>query len=87
MSNIKDCRKYILPPCTKVNKIGGGGAPLRSASGRILTQFRDDPNICFSDSMRNHVDIDLRYKSSPKNKMTYKMQLGNLKCKCKLNLH
>ncbi|KAG4079023.1 hypothetical protein HA402_001678 [Bradysia odoriphaga] len=72
-----DCRKYILPPCNKVNKIGGGGAPLRSASGRILTQFRDDPNICFSDSMRNHVDIDLRYKSSPKNKMTYKMQLGN----------
>lgn len=75
---MQDCRKYkrYRFPAYRDKLRGGGGAPLRSASGRILTGICDDPAISFNDPNRYHVDIDLRYKSSPKSKMEYKMQLG-----------
>ena len=57
---------------------GGGGAPLRSASGRMLTSFRDDPLISFSEPLRKHVDIELRYKSTPVKKRNYKLQLDKI---------
>lgn len=58
-------------------KAGGGGAPLRNASGKIITYFRDDPIISFNEANRNHVNNELRYKTSASSKMQYKMQLGN----------
>lgn len=56
-------------------KRGGGGAPLRSSTGKIITRFRDDPNIAFSDSARKHVENHLRYKTSNEDKKKYKMEL------------
>lgn len=61
-------------------KFGGGGAPLRSASGQILTSYREDPIISFNESNRKHVDINLRYKASRNQKMDYKAQLGIFGC-------
>lgn len=69
---------------------GGGGAPIRSASGRLLTVFRDDPIISFSDPTRRHVDINLRYRSTPRKKFNYRMQLDKIvaeKEKLKRNRH
>lgn len=57
-------------------KAGGGGAPLRNASGKIVTYFRDDPIISFNEANRNHVNNELRYKTSASSKMQYKLQLG-----------
>lgn len=54
---------------------GGGGAPLRSSTGQIITKFREDPAIQFSDSARKHVENHLRYKTSNESKKQYKMDL------------
>lgn len=56
-------------------KRGGGGAPLRSSTGQIITKFREDPIISFSDSARKHVENHLRYKTSSEDKKQYKMEL------------
>lgn len=56
-------------------KRGGGGAPLRSSTGQIITKFREDPNIAFNDSARKHVENHLRYKTSTEQKKQYKMDL------------
>lgn len=58
---------------------GGGGAPLRSSTGQIITKFREDPIISFSDSARKHVENNLRYKTSTEQKKQYKMELD--KCR------
>lgn len=57
---------------------GGGGAPLRSASGQIVTGFTDDPIISFNDANRYHVDNELRYKTTPAQKQTYKAELDRI---------
>lgn len=80
ISFLQDCRKFTIPYYTKQLKTGGGGAPLRNASGKIITAFRDDPMISFSESTRNHVDNELRYKATPAAKMNYKLQLGKSSC-------
>ncbi|XP_059609972.1 uncharacterized protein LOC132257193 isoform X2 [Phlebotomus argentipes] len=75
---INTVRNYVPPlPMPKIRG-GGGGAPIRSNSGRLITTFRDDPSITFKDQTRNIVDIELRYKTSPKNKKTYKMELDKI---------
>lgn len=56
-------------------KRGGGGAPLRSSTGQIITKFREDPIISFNDSARKHVENHLRYKASNESKKQYKMEL------------
>lgn len=56
-------------------KRGGGGAPLRSSTGQLITKYRDDPSIAFSDSARKHVENHLRYKTSTEEKKQYKMEL------------
>ncbi|XP_053678719.1 uncharacterized protein LOC128729093 [Anopheles nili] len=57
---------------------GGGGAPIRSASGQILTGLTDDPIISFNDANRYHVDNELRYKTSPAQKQTYRAELDRI---------
>lgn len=64
-------RKFL----NKKSIIGGGGAPIRSSSGKLLVPLRDDPDISFRDSTRNHVDIDLRYKRTPSEQRAYKQEL------------
>ncbi|XP_040174118.1 uncharacterized protein LOC120906469 isoform X1 [Anopheles arabiensis] len=57
---------------------GGGGAPIRSASGQIVTGLTDDPIISFNDANRYHVDNELRYKTSPAQKQTYRAELDRI---------
>ncbi|XP_055698437.1 uncharacterized protein LOC129798945 isoform X3 [Phlebotomus papatasi] len=75
---INTVRNYVPPPPMPKIRGGGGGAPIRSNSGRLITTFRDDPSITFKDQTRNIVDIELRYKTSPKVKKTYKMELDKI---------
>lgn len=77
--SFNDIRSYIPPPTAPRFRGGGGGAPIRSSTGQIITTFRDDPQISFKDSTRNIVDIELRYKATPKMKKTYKMELGEFR--------
>lgn len=58
--------------------MGGGGAPIRSSSGRVVTTLKEDPLISYNDANRRHVDIALRYRTTRQNKMNYKMQLDQL---------
>lgn len=76
-----DVRNYVVgtTPSAGVSRIfrsGGGGAPLRSESGRVITTFREDPALSFNDATRNIVDIELRYKQTPQMKKKYKLELG-----------
>jgi transcription initiation factor IIE alpha subunit len=57
---------------------GGGGAPIRSASGRLLTYLREDPMISFNSTNKRHVDNMLRYKTTPEAQRTYKQQLDRI---------
>uniref|UniRef100_A0A182KBE0 Uncharacterized protein n=1 Tax=Anopheles christyi TaxID=43041 RepID=A0A182KBE0_9DIPT len=57
---------------------GGGGAPIRSASGQIVTGLTDDPIISFNDANRYHVDNELRYKTTPAQKQTYRAELDRI---------
>ncbi|XP_055605057.1 uncharacterized protein LOC129753273 isoform X2 [Uranotaenia lowii] len=63
---------------TKGCSAGGGGAPLRSASGQIVTGFTDDPIISFNDANRYHVDNELRYKTSAAQKQSYRAELDRI---------
>ncbi|XP_062551745.1 uncharacterized protein LOC134216986 isoform X4 [Armigeres subalbatus] len=63
---------------TKGVSAGGGGAPLRNASGQIVTGLTDDPIISFNDANRYHVDNELRYKTSPAQKQSYKAELDRI---------
>lgn len=74
----QDCRKLSssLQYIRISPRSGGGGAPIRSACGHLVTSFRDDPILGFNDPLRNYVDLELRYKVSPRKKKHYKMQLG-----------
>lgn len=63
---------------TKGVSAGGGGAPLRNASGQIVTGLTDDPIISFNDANRYHVDNDLRYKTTTAQKQTYKAELDRI---------
>lgn len=69
-----DIRNYVATP--KFRSCGGGGAPRRSATGKIITVFRDDPQLSFNTPTRNVVDIELRYKTSDTMKSNYKLELG-----------
>lgn len=56
----------------------GGGAPRKTSSGKI-TNFRiEDPQLRFQFHApeRNTVDNDLRYRKPLKDKIAYKMELG-----------
>ncbi|XP_055679072.1 uncharacterized protein LOC129787486 isoform X2 [Lutzomyia longipalpis] len=75
---INTVRNYVPPPPMPKIRGGGGGAPIRSNSGRVITTFRDDPSITFKDQTRNIVDIELRYKTTPKMKKTYKQELDKI---------
>ncbi|XP_053681785.1 uncharacterized protein LOC128732539 [Sabethes cyaneus] len=57
---------------------GGGGAPLRSSSGQIVTGLTDDPIISFNDANRYHVDNDLRYKTTQAQKQSYRAELDKI---------
>uniref|UniRef100_A0A336MJU4 CSON000854 protein n=1 Tax=Culicoides sonorensis TaxID=179676 RepID=A0A336MJU4_CULSO len=57
---------------------GGGGAPLRDSSGKIVTQYKDDPLISFNEPTRDHVDIALRYKKGPIEQAEYRHELDRL---------
>ncbi|GAB0093603.1 uncharacterized protein DMENIID0001_087670 [Sergentomyia squamirostris] len=75
---INTVRNYIPPPQMPKIRGGGGGAPIRTNSGRMITTFRDDPSITFKDQTRNIVDIELRYKTSPKEKKSYRQELDKI---------
>lgn len=72
-----DIRNYAAPVPMPKCRGGGGGAPLRTESGQIITTFRDDPQLSFNNPTKNVVDIELRYKTTPKMQKNYKMELGN----------
>lgn len=69
--HFQNCRKYIFQAPSRTRR-GGGGAPLRSSTGQIITKFCEDPIIAFSDSARKHVENHLRYTEQKKQ---YKMDL------------
>lgn len=71
---LQNCRKFVFQAPFRTRR-GGGGAPLRSSTGQIITKYRDDPNIAFSDSARKHVENHLRYKTSAAAQKQYKMDL------------
>lgn len=57
---------------------GGGGAPLRNSSGKVVTQFKDDPILSFHEPNRDHVDLALRYKKGPIEQTEYRHELDRL---------
>lgn len=77
IASIKNCRKYssFQSSSSYRTKRGGGGAPLRSSTGQIITKLREDPLITFNDSARQHVENHLRYKTTFEKKKQYKMEL------------
>lgn len=60
-------------------KCGGGGAPLRSATGKMITKIHNDPSISFNDSGRKYIENHLRYKTNYEEKKQYKMDLDRCK--------
>lgn len=70
----QNCRQFVFQAPFRAKR-GGGGAPLRSSTGQIITKFCEDPTISFSDSARKHVENHLRYKTSNEHKKQYKMEL------------
>ncbi|XP_052859745.1 uncharacterized protein LOC128266991 [Anopheles cruzii] len=68
---------HRAPPTIGVTA-GGGGAPIRSASGQIVTGLTDDPLISFNDANRYHVDNELRYKTSPAQQQHYRAELDRI---------
>ncbi|XP_021694889.1 uncharacterized protein LOC5574207 isoform X2 [Aedes aegypti] len=77
----QDFRQPVTSTMARPSKgvsAGGGGAPLRNASGQIVTGLTDDPIISFNDANRYHVDNDLRYKTSPAQKQSYKAELDRI---------
>ncbi|XP_062551790.1 uncharacterized protein LOC134216986 isoform X6 [Armigeres subalbatus] len=77
----QDFRQPTMSRATAATKgvsAGGGGAPLRNASGQIVTGLTDDPIISFNDANRYHVDNELRYKTSPAQKQSYKAELDRI---------
>ncbi|CRK89962.1 CLUMA_CG003690, isoform A [Clunio marinus] len=68
--------KYLCTSMTAVS--GGSGAPLRNESGRLLVPLREDPLITFSDSTRNYVDKDLRYRTTPAEQNAYRQDLDRI---------
>uniref|UniRef100_A0A182LVH2 Uncharacterized protein n=1 Tax=Anopheles culicifacies TaxID=139723 RepID=A0A182LVH2_9DIPT len=73
-----DLRNPVSVGRTRGVGAGGGGAPIRSASGQIVTGLTDDPIISFNDANRYHVDNELRYKTSPAQKQTYRAELDRI---------
>jgi hypothetical protein len=57
---------------------GGSGAPIKNESGRLLVPLREDPLITFSDSTRNYVDKDLRYRKTPAEQNIYRQELDRM---------
>lgn len=57
---------------------GGSGAPIRNESGRLLVPLREDPMITFSESTRNYVDKDLRYRTTPAEQTIYRHELDRM---------
>lgn len=76
--SFNDIRNYVAPVPLPKFRAGGGGAPLRTESGQIITTYRDDPQLSFNNPTKNVVDIELRYKTTPKMQKKYKMELGGL---------
>uniref|UniRef100_A0A182SXX1 Uncharacterized protein n=1 Tax=Anopheles maculatus TaxID=74869 RepID=A0A182SXX1_9DIPT len=74
----QDVRNPVSVGRTRGVGAGGGGAPIRSASGQIVTGLTDDPIISFNDANRYHVDNELRYKTSPAQKQTYRAELDRI---------
>ena len=66
---------------------GGGGAPIRSSSGHILTTLKDDPIISFNDPNRYHVDNDLRYRTTAEEKQNYRNDLDKIASEQKQRKH
>ncbi|XP_058816387.1 uncharacterized protein LOC131679664 isoform X2 [Topomyia yanbarensis] len=73
-----DIRNPVSMQRPKGVSAGGGGAPLRNASGQIVAGLTDDPIISFNDANRYHVDIDLRYKTTPAQKQIYRAELDRI---------
>lgn len=71
-----DIRNYMAPVPLPKCRGGGGGAPLRSDNGQIITVFRDDPQLSFNNPTKNVVDQELRYRTTQKMQNNYKMELG-----------
>lgn len=71
---LQNCRKFVFQAPFRTKR-GGGGAPLRSSTGQLITKYRDDPSIAFSDSARKHVENHLRYKTSTAAQKQYRMDL------------
>lgn len=57
---------------------GGSGAPIRNESGRAILPLREDPSITFSESTRNFVDKDLRYRTTASEQNAYRQDLDRL---------
>lgn len=58
----------------------GGGAPIRTKSGKIRHARVEDPQLRFQwhSPVRKMVDIDLRYRVPLVEQRAYKEELGNL---------
>jgi hypothetical protein len=57
----------------------GGGAPLRTKSGKLQTFLRVDPSLRFQEPSKNMVEIEMRYRASPTQQNEYKNELGAFK--------
>lgn len=57
---------------------GGSGAPIYSESGRMLVPLHEDPQITFSESTRNFVEKDLRYRKTPMEQSAYRQDLDRM---------
>lgn len=57
---------------------GGSGAPILNESGRALLNLREDPDITFSESTRNFVDKDLRYRKTASEQNAYRQDLDRM---------
>lgn len=72
--------RHLQESGNDVTKMGrpGGGAPLKTTSGKVKNFRVEDPQLRFQFHApdRHMVDNDLRYRSQLKDQRAYKMELG-----------
>lgn len=66
----------------------GGGAPLKTSSGKIKNFRIEDPQLRFQFHApdRNMVDNDFRYRMPLKDQRMYKMELGEHNYKLSISM-
>lgn len=75
---VRDLIKFCIKNIFDFIFRSGSGAPIRNESGRQMVSLHEDPDVMFSDSTRNFVDKDLRYRTTPSEQNIYRQELDRM---------